>query len=68
MKCHCPRNLVLTDNLEIMRLMLSLVQGLAFDLSEATDVYKHHAKYFLASARGERNEGRPDYHPPPFPL
>ncbi|MGZ0008307.1 AbiU2 domain-containing protein [Burkholderia gladioli] len=53
------------DNLEIMRLLLSLVQGLAFDLSEATDVYKHHAKYFWASARGERTEGHPDYHPPP---
>ncbi|CAB3801177.1 hypothetical protein [Paraburkholderia fynbosensis] len=53
------------DNLEIMRLLLSLVQGLAFDLSEATDVYKHHAKYFWASARGERTEGHPDFHPPP---
>jgi hypothetical protein len=53
------------DNLEIIRLLLSLVQGLAFDLSEATDVYKHHAKYFWASARGERTEGHPDYHPPP---
>lgn len=49
------------DNLEIMRLLLSLVQGLAFDLSEATDVYKHHAKYFWASARGERTEGHPDF-------
>lgn len=56
------------DNLEIMRLLLSLVQGLAFDLSEATDVYKHHAKYFWASARGERTEGHPDYLPPPSPL
>ncbi|MCE4072312.1 MULTISPECIES: hypothetical protein [Pseudomonas] len=53
------------DNLEIMRLLLSLVQGMAFDLSEATNVYKHHAKSFWASARGERTEGHPDYHPPP---
>ena len=52
------------DNLEIMRLLLSLIQGVAFDLSEATNVYKHHAKYFWASARGERTEGHPDYHPP----
>ncbi|WP_145956477.1 hypothetical protein [Burkholderia pseudomallei] len=52
------------DNLEIMRLLLSLVQGLAYDFSEATDVYKHHAKYFWASARGERTEGHPDYYPP----
>jgi hypothetical protein len=56
------------DNLEIMRLLLSLVQGLAFDLSEATDVYKHHARYFWAAARGERTEGHPDYHPPPSGL
>ena len=52
------------DNLEIMRLLLSLVLGMAYDLSEATNVYKHHAKYFWASARGERTEGHPDYHPP----
>ncbi|WEK29597.1 MAG: hypothetical protein P0Y58_22295 [Candidatus Pseudomonas phytovorans] len=52
------------DNLEIMSLLLSLVQGLAFDLSDATDVYKHHAKYFWASACGERTEGHPDYRPP----
>lgn len=51
------------DNLEIMRLLLSLVQGLAFDLSEATKVYKHHAKFFWASARGERTEGHPNYRP-----
>lgn len=52
------------DNLEIMRLLLSLVLGMAYDLSEATDVYKHHAKYFWASARGERTKGHPDYHSP----
>ncbi|UEP47393.1 hypothetical protein LMA00_12130 [Burkholderia ambifaria] len=56
------------DNLEIIRLLLSLVQGMAYDLSEATDVYKHHAKYFWASARGERTEGHPDYYPPPSDL
>lgn len=54
------------DNLVIICLLLSLVQGLAYDLSEATKVYKHHAKYFWASARGERTEGHPDYHPPPL--
>lgn len=54
------------DNLEIVRLLLSLVQGIAFDLSEATKVYKHHAKFFWASARGERTEGHPDYSPPPL--
>ncbi|MBC3475721.1 hypothetical protein [Pseudomonas taiwanensis] len=54
------------DNLEIVRLLLSLVQGVAFDLSEATKVYKHHAKFFWASARGERTEGHPDYRPRPL--
>ncbi|SAL69571.1 hypothetical protein AWB69_08224 [Caballeronia udeis] len=53
------------DNLEIMRLLLSMVQGLAFDLSEATDVYEHHAKYFWAAVRGECTEGHPDYRSPP---
>jgi len=52
------------DNLEIMRILMSLVNGLAYDLSEATNVYKHHAKYFWASARGERTEGHPNYRPP----
>ncbi|WP_237772756.1 hypothetical protein [Pseudomonas putida] len=54
------------DNLEIVRLLLSSVQGVAFDLSEASRVYKHHAKYFWASARGERTEGHPDYRPRPL--
>ncbi len=53
------------DNLEIIRVLLSLVQGMAFDLSEATTVYMHHAKYFWASARGERTQGHPDYYPLP---
>ncbi|CAN7785717.1 hypothetical protein LJR034_008630 [Caballeronia sp. LjRoot34] len=53
------------DNLKIMRLLLSVVLGMAYDLSEATEVYEHHAKYFWASARGERTEGHPDYRPPP---
>ncbi|AVE07716.1 hypothetical protein CYL20_25175 [Pseudomonas palleroniana] len=56
------------DSLEIMRLLLSLVLGMAYDLSDATSVYKHHAKYFWASARGERTEGHPDYNPSPSGL
>lgn len=51
------------DTLEIMRLLLSLVQGMSFDLAEASSVYKHHAKYFWTSARGERTEGHPFFHP-----
>lgn len=56
------------DNLEILRLLLSVVNGMAYDLSEAANVYKHHAKFFWASARGERTEGHPDYRPPPSAL
>lgn len=52
------------DSLEIVRLLLSLVQGKAFDLTEAAGVYQHHARYFWAAARGERTEGHPDYRPP----
>lgn len=52
------------DNLEILRLLLSVVNGMAYDLSESANVYKHYAKFFWASARGERTEGHPDYCPP----
>lgn len=49
------------DNLRLISLLLSLVQAHSYDLSETAAVYKHHAKYFWASARGERTEGHPDY-------
>jgi hypothetical protein len=52
------------DNLEIVRLLLSLVQGVGFDLPHAAKLYKSHAKCFWASARGERTEGHPNYRPP----
>lgn len=52
------------DNLEIVRLLLSLVLAKAFDLAEACGVYKHHAGFFWAAARGERTEGHPHYRPP----
>lgn len=51
------------DNLEIVRLLMSLVEGIAFDLQQAAKVYKSHAKFFWASARGERTEGHPAYRP-----
>lgn len=51
------------DNLELVRLLLSLVLATAFDLTEAADVYRHHAKFFWANARGERTEGHPNYRP-----
>lgn len=49
------------DNLELIRLLLSLFLATAFDLKEAADVYRHHAKFFWANARGERTEGHPSY-------
>lgn len=49
------------DNLELIRLLLSLVLATAFDLKEAADVYRHHAKFFWVNVRGERTEGHPNY-------
>ncbi|WP_146075503.1 hypothetical protein [Achromobacter xylosoxidans] len=53
------------DNLQLVSLLLSLVQGHAYDLSETAGIYKHHANFFWASARGERTEGHPDFRAPP---
>lgn len=52
------------DSLEIVSLALSLVQGVGLDFSDTSRIYKHHAKFFWASARGERTEGHPNYRPP----
>lgn len=52
------------DTLEIVRLLLSLVFGLAFNLSDSAKVYSHYAKFFWINARGERTEGHPNFHPP----
>lgn len=53
------------DNLQLISQLLSLVQAHSYDLSQTAAVYKHHAKYFWASARGERTEGHPDFRSPP---
>lgn len=52
------------DNLELVRLLLSLVTATAFDFSEAASVYGHHAGLFWASVRGERTQGHPNYRAP----
>jgi hypothetical protein len=52
------------DNLELVRLLLSLILATGFDLKDAAGVYCHHAKFFWANARGERTEGHPDYRQP----
>lgn len=57
-------DLFYADNLELVRLLLSLVLAKAFELSEAAQVYRHYAKFFWASARGERTRGHPDYRAP----
>ena len=52
------------DTLALVTDLLHLVNGTAFDLREASGVYKHHARFFWAAARGERTEGHPNYRPP----
>ncbi|PIF78822.1 hypothetical protein CLU95_6021 [Variovorax sp. 54] len=52
------------DSLSVVTFLLSLVLAKAFDLNEAGDVYRHHAKFFWAGARGERTEGHPNYRKP----
>jgi hypothetical protein len=54
------------DMLETVRLLLSLVIARAFDLTEAADVYKFHAKKFWDGVRGDRTEGHPDFRPHPI--
>jgi len=52
------------DSLSVVTLLLSLVLGRAFNLDEAGDVYRHHAKFFWVSVRGECTEGHPYYRKP----
>ncbi len=44
---------------KLIRLLMSLVIGEAYDPAETGEVYKHHAKFFWAGVRGERTEGHP---------
>ncbi|WP_199155350.1 hypothetical protein [Chromobacterium sp. ASV23] len=52
------------DSLELVRLLLSLILATAFDLQDAAKVYRHHATFFWANARGERTPGHPNYRQP----
>jgi hypothetical protein len=52
------------DSLSVVTTLLSLVLAKAFNLNEAGDVYRHHAKFFWAGVRGERTEGHPNYRKP----
>jgi hypothetical protein len=52
------------DNLELIRLLLSLVLATVCDPKDVAGVYHFYAKFFWANARGEQTEGHPNYHPP----
>lgn len=49
------------DNSEIVRLLLSAVNALAYNPADAGEVFHHYAAHFWAGARGERTEGHPNY-------
>ncbi len=53
------------DTSELVRLLLSLVEALAYDPQDAASVYQHYASHFWAGVRGERTEGHPNYRVPP---
>jgi hypothetical protein len=52
------------DNLELIRLLLHLAEGTAYDPSDTAGVYRFYAKFFWAGVRGERTEGHPNYRAP----
>jgi len=49
------------DNSELIHLLLSLVEAVAYDPKETADVYRYYAAFFWAGVRGERTEGHPNY-------
>jgi hypothetical protein len=49
------------DNSEIVRLLLSVVNALAYNPAEAGGVFRHYAAQFWAGAHGEQTEGHPNY-------
>jgi hypothetical protein len=52
------------DTLQIVSLMLSVFLATTFDIAEdGAGVFRHHADFFWAAARGERTEGHPRYRP-----
>jgi hypothetical protein len=53
------------DNSRIISLLLSLASGIGYDPQQTGEVFRHHASFFWAAARGEKTEGHPNYRPPP---
>jgi hypothetical protein len=49
------------DNLEMVRLLSTVVNGIAYNPNDTAGVYRRHAELFWSSARGERTEGHPSY-------
>jgi hypothetical protein len=60
-------NELFEDTAEIAHSLLSIVAGTAIDYADVNGVYAHYARYFWASAHGERTEGHPQFHPPAVP-
>ena len=55
------------DSAKLVQLLTTLVNATAFDPEDFAGVYRHHATFFWAGARGEQTEGHPNYpkQPPP---
>jgi hypothetical protein len=49
------------DNSELIHILLSLVDGHAYDPGDTAGVYRHYAGHFWAGVRGEQTEGHPNY-------
>lgn len=49
------------DMARMIKLLLSLVMGVHYDPEDTAQVYRFHAKFFWAAARGERTEGHPNF-------
>jgi hypothetical protein len=52
------------DNSNLVALLLSLVEGMAYDPNDTAEIYRFYAKFFWAGVRGERTEGHPNYRVP----
>jgi hypothetical protein len=49
------------DSSKLISLLSSIFNGIAYDPFDTAGVYRHYAKLFWATARGERTEGHPNY-------
>jgi hypothetical protein len=52
------------DNSELIHLLLSLVERIAYDPNDTAETYHFYASFFWAGVRGERTEGHPNYRAP----